>query len=152
MERENKNSKPRFFALGDARPLVVKFLIPAILILGSFPILRATAKPLGIVLGALIGILGVTYFVITSLVRAEVDCLYYRRFFEWRRLEYAHVLSCGRSAFLPLCYIKLRRFEPPLGKIYFVLYSPVKWMWQQPRVDDETMTYIRSRIGLRHGQ
>lgn len=151
MEHENKNTKPRFFTLGDARPLVVKFLIPAILILGSFLVLRATAKPLGIVLGALIGILGVMYFIITGLVRAEADCLYYRRFSEWRRLEYADVLSCGRSAFLPLCYIKLRHFVPPLGKIYFMLYNPVKWIWQQPRVDDETIAYIRSRIGLRHG-
>src|SRR5690349_2328274 len=114
----------KFLAVDDMRPLGTKVLMPTILILGGTFLLTApTTRPAGVVLCGFIVLLGVLQFIVVGLVKPTEECLFYRRFLEWRRVEYSDIVKCGRPIFplfWGLHYLKLRRFEPPLGKLYFV--------------------------------
>lgn len=144
-----QSREPKFLAGDDMRPLGSKVLIPAMLILcGSFLATAPTTRPAGVILCATIVILGVVQFVVVGLVKPTEECLFYKRFSRWRRIEYTDVVKCGRS-FFPLFwlhYLRLRDF--PLGRLYFVQYHPVRPLSQsQYELDKETIDYIRARIG-----
>ena len=134
------------------RPLNSKVLIPAMLILGgSFLATAPPTRPAGVILCAGIALLGVVQFVVVGLVNPTEECLFYKRFLEWRRIEYTDIVKCGRPIFplfWGLHYLKLRSFEPPLGRLYFVQYHPVRPLIQsQYELDREMTEQIRARIG-----
>jgi hypothetical protein len=56
----------------------------------------------------------------TAEVRANGEMLEYRRFLKWKRVPYATIRECKKSLIPVLSYVKLVRFVPPWGKIYFV--------------------------------
>ncbi len=141
--------KPNFLAVDDMRPLGSKVLIPVILILGgSFLAAAPTTRPAGVILCAAIVLLGVTQFLLIGLVNPTEECLFYKRFFEWRRIEYSDIVKCGRSIsifpFFWLHYLKLRNFR----RLYFVQYHPVRPLIQsQYELDRGMIEQIRARIG-----
>jgi hypothetical protein len=144
---EQQKPEPRFLAVDDMRPLGNKVLIPAMLIfVGILAATSSTTRPLGFALSALIILVGVIQFIVVGLVKPTEECLFYKRFSEWRRIEYNDIVKCGRS-FFPLFwlhYLKLRNF----GRLYFVQYHPVRPLSQsQYELDKETIDYIRARIG-----
>jgi len=108
-----QSREPNFFAIDDMRPLNSKVLMPAMLVLGGIFLATApTTRPAGIVLCAAIVILGVAQFVVVGLVKPTEECLFYKRFSEWRRIEYNDIVKCGRSffPFFWLHYVKARNF------------------------------------------
>ena len=131
------------------RPLVSKVLIPAMLILvGVLAATSSTTRLLGVVLSGIIILLGITQFVVVGVVEPSEQCLFYRRFLRWRKIEYSDIIKCGRSIFplfLGLHYLKLRSFEPPFGRLYFVQYHPARF-GSQYELDRESTEYIRERI------
>lgn len=81
-------------------PLGSKVLIPAMLMLtGILFATSSTTRPLGVVLSGVIILLGVTQFVVVGLVNPTEECLFYRRFLTWRRIEYSDIVKCGRPIF-----------------------------------------------------
>lgn len=124
----SQHAEPRFFASDDMRPFVAKIALPAILLFGAVCLgLAQTTRPAGVVLCGLIIAFGTIQFIAVGLLKPTEDCIYYRRFTEWRRIEYGDIVKCGRPAFplfWGLHYLKLRSFEPPLGRLYFVQYHP----------------------------
>ncbi len=146
---EQRNPDPRFLAGDDVRPLVAKFLLPAMFVLAGILLANApTARPAGIALCAVIILLGLVQFFVVGLVKPTEECLFYKRFFEWRRIEYGDIVKCGRPIF-PLFwgfhYLKLRNFEPPLGKLYFVQYHSAR-PFSHHELDQEMIEQIRARI------
>jgi hypothetical protein len=82
-------------------------------------------------------------------VRLSEQSLFYRRFLEWRKIEYSDIVECERPVFplfWGLHYLRLRNFEPPLGKLYFVQYHPAK-LGSQYELDRALIEHIRDRIG-----
>ncbi len=149
---EQQSREPKFLAGDDMRPLGSKVLIPAMLILGgSFLATAPTTRPAGVILCAAIVLLGVVQFVVVGLVNPTEECLFYKRFLEWRRIEYTDIVKCGRPIFplfWGLHYLKLRSFEPPPGRLYFVQYHPVRPLIQfQYELDRGMIEQIRARIG-----
>lgn len=64
------------------------------------------------------------FFVTATEVWAREDALKYRRFLFWREIPYEQIVRCDNS-WSPWCgYLKLNRFVPPWGKIYFVKARP----------------------------
>jgi hypothetical protein len=143
------NADPRFLAGDDMRPFAAKLGIPAILILGGICLgVAPTTRPAGVVLCASIILLGALQFVVVGLVKPTQECVFYRRFTEWRRIEYSDIVRCGRPIypqFWGLHYLKLRNFEPPLGKLYFVQYHPAGSISQYEQ-DRELIEQIRTRV------
>ncbi len=144
-----QNADPRFLAIDDMRPFAAKLGIPAILIFGGVCLgVAPTTRPAGVVLCASIILLGTLQFVVVGLVKPTQVCVFYRRFTEWRRIEYSDIVKCGRPIFPQfwgLHYLKLRNFEPPLGKLYFVQYNPAGSVSQREQ-DQETIEQIRARV------
>ncbi len=139
---------PSFLAGDDLSPFIAKFCLPAGFVLVAVLVAQPPAKPGSLVLAVLLAVAALLQFYICGLVRAEPDCLWYRRFFRWERIEYEEILKCGIAVFPPgLGYLKLRHFVPPLGKVYFVFYNPGLWPWQQLRQARELLDYIRVRMG-----
>jgi hypothetical protein len=143
-----QSREPKFLAVDDMRPLNSKVLIPAMLVfLGILSATSPTTKPLGVALSGLLILMGVMLFVVVGLVKPTEECLFYKRFSEWRRIEYNDIVKCGRS-FFPLFwglhYLKLRNS----GRLYFVQYHPVRPLSQsQYELGKEMIDYIRARIG-----
>lgn len=139
--------EPNFLAVDDMRPLNSKVLIPAMLILvGILAATSQTTRPLGIALSGVIILAGMTQFLVVGLVKPTEECLFYKRFSEWRRIEYDDIVKCSRSLFplFWLHYLKLR----DSGRLYFVQYHPVRPLSQsQYELDKEMIDYIRARIG-----
>jgi hypothetical protein len=70
-----------------------------------------------LVLGLLLG--GV--FSLTAVeVRAGDDALRYRRFLTWRTIPYAEILDCKLCIWPVYGSLRVTRFVPPWGRIYFV--------------------------------
>lgn len=149
MELNERGVEPKFVAADDLRPLGSKVLIPAMLVLlGIFLGAAPTTRPLGVVLSGVIVLLGIMQFVVVGLVKPTEECLFYKRFVEWRRIEYRDIVNCGRPIFplfWGLHYLRLKNFEPPLGKLYFVQYHPVR-LFSQYELDHEMVEQIRARI------
>jgi len=143
-----ESADPKFLAIDDMRPLGTKVLIPAFLIL--LGILAATSAPTwlpGVVLSGVVILLGILQFVAVGLVKPTEECLFYRRFIKWRRIEYGDIVKCGRPIFplfWGLHYLRLRNFEPPLGRLYFVQYHPAPPL-SQHEPDQEMIEQIRER-------
>ncbi len=152
MELRERGVDPKFVAVDDLRPLGAKVLIPAMLILSGILLGAApTTRPLGVVLSGVIVLLGVMQFVVVGLVKPTEECLFYRRFLKWRRIEYGDIVKCGRPLFplfWGLHYLRLRNFEPPLGRLYFVQYHPAR-PFSQYELDQEMIEQIRERIAVK---
>jgi hypothetical protein len=145
MALEVQKSFPHFLASDDQRPFIGKLGIPGLLLVFTVVMFRSATKPAAIILAFLVGLWAITQFVIVGLVRPEQGCLYYRRFFRWNRLEYKDILKCGHSIIPVLHYLKLKRYTRPLGKFYFIPYSPGPVFGQIER-DHKLIQYIRQRI------
>ncbi len=141
--------EPRFLALDDQRPAVRKLLMPAIFTSGSFLLATSsTTRPAGVALCSIIMLMGVIQFIAVGLVRPTEECLFYKRFFKWRRVEYGDIVECGRAVFPPfwgLHYLKLSKFQRPFGKLYFAQYHPAP-LFSQWRLDRQMIEEIRTRI------
>jgi hypothetical protein len=146
---KQESADPKFFAGDDMRPLGTKVLIPAMLILvGVLIATSSTTRPPGFVLSGIIILLGIVQFVAAGLVKPTQECLFYRRFLKWRRIEYSDIVKCDRPIFplfWGLHYLKLHNFEPPLGRLYFVQYHPAGLL-SQHELDQEMVQQIRARI------
>ena len=131
------------------RPFISKLLMPAMFtVVGVFLAVAPTTRPVGVALFSIIALQGIVQFIVVGLVNPTQECLLYKRFFKWRRIEYSDILKCGRPIFplfWGLHYLRLRRFEPPLGKLYFVQYHPAR-LFSQHELDHETIEQIRARI------
>jgi hypothetical protein len=89
--------EPKFFAGDDIRPLIIKVLIPATLILlGILAATSSTTRPLGVALSGIIILLGLLQFIVVGVVKLSEQSLFYRRFLEWRKIEYSDIVECGR--------------------------------------------------------
>jgi hypothetical protein len=146
---EQESADPKFIVGDDMRPLGSKVLMPAMLILvGVLMATSSTIRPAGVVLCVFVIFLGIVLFVAVGLVKPTEECLFYRRFFKWRRIEYVDIVKCGRPIFplfWGLHYLKLRNFEPPLGRLYFVQYHPAE-PFSQHELDQEMIDQIGARI------
>lgn len=138
-------SFPRFLALDDQRPFIAKLGIPGLLVVADVQMFRSATKPAAIVLAVLVGLCAITQFAIVGLVKPERDCLHYRRFLRWNRLEYADIMKCGHSIIPVLHYLKLKRYTRLLGKLYFIPYSPGPVFGRTER-DHKLIEHIRQRI------
>lgn len=149
MALDENRANAKFLAVDDMRPLASKVLIPATLISGGiFLSIAPTTRPTGIVLCGFIVLLGFVQFIVVGLAKPTEECLYYRRFVEWRRIEYSDIVKCGRPIFplfWGLHYLRLRSFELPLGKLYFVQYHPARPL-SQHELDHEMVEYIKTRV------
>ena len=141
--------EPRFLAFDDQRPAVSKFVMPAIFAGGGFLLaVSPPTRPAGAVLCSMIMLMGVIQFIAVGLVRPTEECLFYKRFFKWRRVEYSDIVDCGRAVFPPfwgLHYLKLSKFQAPFGKLYFAQYHPAP-LFSQWRLDRQMIEEIRTRI------
>jgi hypothetical protein len=143
---KQQSTDPRFLAGDDVRPLVAKVLLPAMLIFaGSFLAKAPATRPAGVILCALVILLGIVQFVVVGLVKPTEECLLYRRFIKWRRIEFSEIVKCGRPIFplfWGLHYLRLRDFEPPLGRLYFVQYHPAGSISERGELDREMVDGI----------
>jgi hypothetical protein len=141
--------EPRYLALDDQRPVVYKFLMPAILTSGGLLLaVSSTTRPGGVVLCSIIILIGVIQFIAVGLVQPTEECLLYKRFFKWHRVEYSDIVDCGRAAFPPfwgLHYLRLAKFQRPFGKLYFVQYHPAP-LFSQRQLDHQMIEEIRARV------
>jgi hypothetical protein len=148
MPMEQLSGDPKFLAGDDMRPLVNKVLMPAMLTVLGILVAKSSTTHLGLVLSGVIILLGTIQFLVIGLVKPTEECLFYRRFLRWRRIEYGDVIKFGRPIFplfWGLHYLKLRDFEPPLGRLYFVQYHPAKPL-SQHELDRDMVDLIRARI------
>jgi len=149
LDLNRQSREPKFLAIDDMRPLIAKLLMPAILTAaGVFLAVAPPIRPAGVALCSVIALQGIVQFIVVGLVNPTQECLLYKRFFEWRRIEYADIVKCGRPIFplfWGLHYLRLRNFEPPLGKLYFVQYHPAP-LFSQHELDQEVIEQIRARI------
>jgi hypothetical protein len=144
---QERVNMPTFLPRGDARPFVFKINLPVIGLVGAVSTCWPPVKPPGVAIGILIGLLPIFYFFNAGLVDPKPDYLLFRRFVRWRRIEYQEIIACGGSFFPGLNYLKLKTPERPFGKLYYIPYNPVDWVWQQPKADREAREYINARIG-----
>lgn len=145
---QEQESLPRFLPGGDARPFVAKIFLPILSFVGITLICWCPPTTLpAVVIGIVLVQPAIFYLFNAGLVKPGPDYLLYRRFFKWRRLEYQEIVACGSSLFPFLEYLRLKTPERPFGKLYYIPYNPVDWVWQQPKADRETREYIKSRIG-----
>ncbi len=143
-----KQGAPSFLAGGDLRPFIVKIVIPALFLLSSMFFFGTATRPGGFVVPGVFAAVAGLLFYLCGLAQATPDCVWYRRFFHWERIEYEDIVACGNAIFPPgLGYLKLRRFVPPFGKLYFAPYAPSIGPWEQLRQSREFMQYIRVRMG-----
>ncbi|HET6931063.1 MAG TPA: hypothetical protein VFI45_12140 [Candidatus Acidoferrum sp.] len=146
---KQQGHEPKFLAGDDMRPLSSKILMPTLLILiGLLAATSSTTKPVGVALSGIIILLGILQFIAVGVVKPSDECLFYRRFRKWRRIEYSDIVKCGRPVFplfWGLHYLRLRNFEPPLGRLYFALYQPAKF-GSQYELDRALVEHIRERI------
>ncbi len=145
---QEQENLPTFLPGRDSRPFVFKVGLPALSLFAIASVCwwPPTTLP-AIVLGIILVLPAIFCFFNAGLVEAESNFLLYRRFFKWRRLEYCEIVACGRSFFPGLNYLKLKTPVPPFGKLYYIPYNPVEWIWQQPKADREAREYINARIG-----
>src|SRR5207302_9591978 len=121
--RSPKFEKPRLFDPRDSRPTIVKLGFPLMLWLGVFGLYHPPEKPGGLILLGLLALLSLFFFTLALIVPTD-RYLEYKRFIQWRTISYKEVSKCGRSVFPLVGYIKLKRFLPPWGRLYFVFYTP----------------------------
>ena len=121
--RSPKFEKPRLFDPRDSRPTIVKLGFPLMLWLGVFGLYHPPEKPGGLILLGLLALLSL-FFLTLALIVPTDRYLEYKRFIQWRTISYKEVSKCGRSIFPLVGYIKLKRFLPPWGRLYFVFYTP----------------------------
>lgn len=143
-----KPGTPSFLVGDDLRPFISKFGVPALLVLGGLMVLGSATKLGGAVLGGILVGFGVLQFYVCGLAQASPECVWYRRFRRWERIEYNEIVKCGTSIFPPgLGYLKLSRFVPPCGKLYFAFYDPGASPWEQLDLGRKFLDYIRVRMG-----
>lgn len=146
---ESQGREPKFLAADDMRPLISKLVMPAMFtVAGVFLAVSPPIRPAGVALCSIIALQGVVQFIVVGLANPTQECLLYKRFFKWRRIEYSDIVKCGRPIFplfWGLHYLRLRNFEPPFGKLYFVQYHPAS-LFSQHELDQEMIEQIRARI------
>ena len=143
----SQNATPRFFSPTDVTTFIAKIWLPAMLFAAAVLICLPPVRPVGLALGAFLGIFALSAFWSVVLVSPQQGHLLYRRFLRWKRLEYGDVARCGRALVFPgLYYLKLRDYEPPLGKLYYIPYTPGSGPWRRAKLGRELMEEIRARI------
>jgi len=101
----------------------VKLGFPLMLWFGVLGLYHPPEKPGGLILLGLLALLSLFFFTLALIVPTD-RYLEYKRFIQWRTISYKEVSKCGRSVFPLVGYIKLKRFLPPWGRLYFVFYTP----------------------------
>lgn len=149
MELKEQSREPKFLVVDDMRPLISKLLMPAMFtVAGVVLAVAPPIRPAGVALCSIIVFQGIVQFIVVGLVNPTQECLLYKRFFKWRRIGYIDIVKCGRPIFplfWGLHYLRLRNFEPPLGRLYFVQYHPAP-LFSQHELDHEMIEQIRGRI------
>lgn len=83
-----------------------------------------TSPPARIVLVVPLVLWGI-FCVTVAEVRADERVLRYRRFLKWTQIPYEHIRQCKNSWIPGLAYLRLARFIPPWGKVYFAVLRPL---------------------------
>jgi hypothetical protein len=84
-------------------------------------------------------------FMLMSLTRVkpELEAVKYRRFFQWKPLQYSEITECG--TFWILGFVRSKQYVMPWGRIYFVLPRDRGFDW---RWDTGIILFIRNKAGL----
>jgi hypothetical protein len=114
---------PRLFDSRDSRPTVLKLGFPLALWLPLVFEFHQPQKPGGIVLLGLVTALGLFFFTL-ALIMPSDHHVQYKRYIRWHKIDYNEILACKQSIIPLVGYVKLKRFVPPWGKLYFVFYTP----------------------------
>lgn len=101
--------------------LVMKYWLPAILFLGIGTVIRGAHHALAL---AAIPTLWAVFNLTAAELRASDAIVEYRRFLKWKRVRYDEIRGCKASWIPGTAYLKLGRFLPPWGRLYFVELRP----------------------------
>jgi hypothetical protein len=133
----------------NVRALVSKFFLPGFLVLIGGLVCSSAIMPAGIALGALVGTVGVLQFISIVFIKLNDQCLMYRRFSSWHRMEYCEISKCGYSLsplFWGLQFVKPKRFHAPFGALYFVPPETSASIWQQSKSSAQTLAFITAKV------
>jgi hypothetical protein len=111
----------------DIGTFVVRVCFPLSLFFGAYTILLPSEKRGALVLAALLVLWGIFYATAT-VVQVDESGVRYRRYYRWTKVSYDEILECRLSWIPAVGFIKLARFVPPWGKIYFVPVGPPEWL------------------------
>lgn len=101
-----------------------KYLAAVIVFVPAISMAEGVLKyPARIVLVIPLVLLGVFFLTATEVWACE-RALRYRRFLSWQEIPYEQIVRCENSWNPWYGYLKLIRFVPPWGKIYFVKVRP----------------------------
>jgi len=128
------------FQTDSDKVFVVKLWLPLILLIGMGAMLRGTHHALVLALPV---VLWASFNLSAAQVRVDDQHLRYRRFLRWKRIPYEEIRECKVAWAPSMGCIKLRRFVPPWGKIYFVLEGPFEWAI--PGGQTKLTAYINAR-------
>ncbi len=115
--------RPRLFDGRDSRPALMKFWCPILLFLIAVELLQPPVNWARLFLAAWFALAAVFFFTM-PVIFATPRNLQYRRFLRWHTINYHEILECKRSVVPLLGYVKLKRFVPPWGRLYFVFHTP----------------------------
>ncbi|MGH9439698.1 MAG: hypothetical protein ACRD22_17890 [Terriglobia bacterium] len=98
----------------------IKYALPAILTIAGAMMVAGPVNLPSVAIGLILFLCAAFGFTAAE-VRLPGDFLEYRRFWKWRRIEAGKVTQCRASLVPAMGRLKLHRFIPPWGAIYFVL-------------------------------
>ncbi|HVB32764.1 MAG TPA: hypothetical protein VNJ52_00110 [Patescibacteria group bacterium] len=117
--------------------------LPAVLLWGRGPAMA---------LSLALGLLAVFHFTLAE-VRLSEERMEYRRFWRWVVVPWAQVRESRVSWFPATAYVRLDRFVPPWGRVYFVRQLPgLRPEFALPGEQSTLTSYISSRIPPAHGR
>jgi hypothetical protein len=76
-------------------------------------------------------------------VKPEAEELMYRRFFQWKPIDYSEIVEC--NAFWALGFVRAKQYVFPWGGIYFVLPRDRQHDY---RWDRNIVSFIRDKAGI----
>jgi hypothetical protein len=105
---------------------VSKMVAPALLAFAGAVTLIGSGRPVILFFSGPLLLLA-TFLASAAQIRPERDRLRYRRFLKWEELPYSAIVRCEVGAWPGVGFLKLRRFLPPWGKLYFVIETHDGW-------------------------
>jgi hypothetical protein len=147
---QEKENWPTFLPIGDGRPFILKIWMPVLSVAGPALVMFSPPTTIpAVILGIFLTFPGLFLFFQAGIVKADPDCLHYRRFFNWRRIAYQDIVECDGSRFPGLNHLKLKTPEGLLGKLYYIpwISDPPYWPSQRRKLDHEALEYIQARVG-----
>lgn len=116
------NSDVRY---NPTRVVVFKWFLPIVALLGTMPLLEPTTSLVAVLL-ALLLVGGAIFAFSAAQVRVSNADIAFRRFRRWHHVAYRDIQKCRISWFPAMCYMKVRTFVPPWGKVYFISEGPLE--------------------------